>query len=173
MRTGAEVMRDFNFKKGALLGQSPDEPDVFQSEVMKGSHMMGEVRYESSVEVDESDKGLNFFLIHRSGPFGHACDLDRVHLDVVVRDYHTEVFNPSLLKLTLLILEVELVLAEALHDKSGYLSVFREVFREDQDVVKVYGDDAFSDEIFKYLIHHHLEGGRAIGETKIHDEGFK
>ena len=30
-------------KKGTLLGWSPDEPDVFQSEVMEGSRVMGEV----------------------------------------------------------------------------------------------------------------------------------
>ena len=140
---------------------------------MKGLHVMGEVRYESSVEVDESNKGLNLLLIRQSGPFRHTCDLDRVHLDVVVRDYHAEVFDPSLLELALLILEVEFVLAEALHDKSGYLSVFREVFGEDQDVIEVYGDNAFGDEIFEYLVHHRLESGRAIGETEIHDKGFK
>ena len=116
---------------------------------------------------------MNFLLIRWGGPFRHACDLDWVHLDVVVRDYHTKVFNPSLLKLALLISEVELVLAEALHDKSGYPSVFREVLCEDQDVVEVYGDNAFSDEIFEYLVHHRLESGQAIGETEIHDEGFK
>ena len=52
---------------------------------------------------------------------------------MVVRDYHAEVFNPSLLKLALLISEVEHVLAEALHDESGYPLVFRKVFGEDQD----------------------------------------
>ena len=92
---------------------------------------------------------------------------------MVVRDYHAEVFNPSLLKLALLISEVELVLAEALHDKSGYPSVFHEVFCEDQDVVEVYRDNTFGDKIFEYLIHHRLESGRAIGETEIHDEGFR
>ena len=87
---------------------------------------------------------------------------------MVVRDYHAEVFNPSLL-----ISEVELVLMEMLHDKSGYLSVFCKVLGEDQDVVEVYRDDTFSDEVFEYLIHHHLESGWAIGETEIHDKGFK
>ena len=51
--------------------------------------------------------------------------------------------------------------------------MFCEVLGEDQDVIEVYGDNAFSDEIFEYLIHHCLEGSWAIGETEIHDEGFE
>ena len=87
--------------------------------------------------------------------------------------YHAEVFNLSLLELTLLISEVELVLVETLHDKSGYPLVFCEVFGEDQDVVEVYGDNTFSDKIFEFLVHHCLECGWAIGEAEIHDERFE
>jgi hypothetical protein len=40
---------------------------------------------------------------------------------------------------------------------------------EDQDVVEIDGDDAFSDQVLEYLIHYHLEGGRTIGEAEVHD----
>jgi hypothetical protein len=47
--------------------------------------------------------------------------------------------------------------------------VFLKQVGEDQDVVEVHGDDAFSDQVLKDLVHHHLERGRTIGEAKVHD----
>jgi hypothetical protein len=44
---------------------------------------------------------------------------------------------------------------------------------EDQNVIEVHRDDAFSDQILEYLIHHCLEGGQTIGETKVYDQWFK
>jgi hypothetical protein len=47
--------------------------------------------------------------------------------------------------------------------------VFLKRLGEDQDVVKIHGDDTFGDQVLEDLIHHHLEGGQAIGEAKVHD----
>jgi hypothetical protein len=47
--------------------------------------------------------------------------------------------------------------------------VFLKCIGENQDVVEIYGDDAFSDQVLEYLIHHHLECVQTIGEAKIHD----
>jgi hypothetical protein len=47
--------------------------------------------------------------------------------------------------------------------------VFLKCVGENQDVIKIYGDDAFGDQVLKYLIHHHLECGQTIGEAKVHD----
>ena len=44
---------------------------------------------------------------------------------------------------------------------------------EDEDVVQVEADYALGDQILEYLVHHGLESGWAVGETKEHDQGFK
>src|SRR5436853_6502875 len=51
--------------------------------------------------------------------------------------------------------------------------MFFQGFREDKDVVKVYNDNTISNELFEDIIHHGLEGGRAVGEAKEHDERFE
>jgi hypothetical protein len=40
---------------------------------------------------------------------------------------------------------------------------------EDQDVIKVHGDDTFGDQILEDFIHHCLEGGQTVGEAKVYD----
>jgi hypothetical protein len=47
--------------------------------------------------------------------------------------------------------------------------VFLKRVGEDQYVIEIYRDNAFSDQVLADLIHHHLEGGRTIGEAKVHD----
>jgi hypothetical protein len=51
--------------------------------------------------------------------------------------------------------------------------VFLQRVGKDQDVVEIDGDDAFSDQVLKDLIHHPLEGGWIIGEAKVHDQGLQ
>src|SRR6266481_3973418 len=43
----------------------------------------------------------------------------------------------------------------------------------DQNVVHVYGHEAFINELLENVVHHGLEGSWAVGETKVHDEGFE
>src|SRR6266481_8173174 len=43
----------------------------------------------------------------------------------------------------------------------------------DQNVVHVYGHEAFINELLENVIHHGLEGSRAVGETEVHDQGFE
>jgi spore coat polysaccharide biosynthesis protein SpsF (cytidylyltransferase family) len=52
-------------------------------------------------------------------------------------------------------------------------AVFLHQVGEDQHVIKVHGDNAFSDQILEDFIHHHLEGGQTIGEAEVHDKGFE
>jgi hypothetical protein len=40
---------------------------------------------------------------------------------------------------------------------------------EDQDVIEVHGDNAFSDQILEDFVHHCLEGGQTVGGAKVHD----
>jgi hypothetical protein len=47
--------------------------------------------------------------------------------------------------------------------------VFFKRVGEYEDVVEVDGDDTFGDQVLEYLIHHGLEGGRAVREAEVHD----
>jgi hypothetical protein len=51
--------------------------------------------------------------------------------------------------------------------------VFLKRVGEDQNFIEIHRDDAFGDQVLENLIHHHLKGGRTIGEAKVHDQGFK
>ena len=44
---------------------------------------------------------------------------------------------------------------------------------KDEDVVQVDTDHTFSDEILGDVIHHGLEGGKAVSETEEHHQRFK
>ena len=43
----------------------------------------------------------------------------------------------------------------------------------DENVVDVYADDPFHDEVLEYIVHHRLEHGRAVGKSKEHDHWLK
>ena len=43
----------------------------------------------------------------------------------------------------------------------------------DEDIIHINCDVAFIDEIVEYFIHHELEGGQGICETKEHDHGLE
>ena len=64
------------------------------------------------------------------------------------------------------------MLVKILQDTPCYTSVFSEGLRVDQDVIEVDTYQALHDEVSEDVIHHGLEGGRAIGETEEH-QGFK
>ena len=51
--------------------------------------------------------------------------------------------------------------------------MFLEVFCEDEDVIQVNDNLSFIDELPENFIHHPLEGGRRVAETKEHDSGLK
>ena len=42
-----------------------------------------------------------------------------------------------------------------------------------QDIVHIDCHIPFIDEVLEDVVHHGLEGGRAVGEAKEHDQGFK
>ena len=78
--------------------------------------------------------------------------------------------------------EVEVVLAKPIKDLSdqdamaGNMFIFRlSLFAPSVSCYIIHVDrDAFSvDEVSEYDVHHGLEGGRGVGQTKEHDCGFK
>jgi hypothetical protein len=46
--------------------------------------MVQEIRDESMIEIDESDKGLHLFLIHWSGPVCYSSDLNWIYFNLIV-----------------------------------------------------------------------------------------
>ncbi|KAG6867443.1 hypothetical protein C0993_002707 [Termitomyces sp. T159_Od127] len=90
-----------------------------------------------------------------------------------MQDDQPQILNPGLLKLTLLQFEVELMLAEVLQDNVCNLAMLLKRFGIDEDVVKIYTHYALYNEVLEDVVHHCLEGGQAIGESKEHDEWFK
>ena len=60
------------------------------------------------------------------------------------------------------------MLLEVFKDMPSNLMMFQEGLRVDQDVVKVDAYLSFHDEVLEYIIHHCLEGGRTVGESKEH-----
>ena len=51
--------------------------------------------------------------------------------------------------------------------------MFLHCLRENEDVIQIDADYTFGDQILEYLVHHGLKGGRTIGETKEHNQGFE
>jgi hypothetical protein len=44
---------------------------------------------------------------------------------------------------------------------------------EDQNVIKIDGDDSLCDKVLEELMHHSLECNQTIGETKVHHKQLK
>src|SRR3979490_345159 len=45
--------------------------------------------------------------------------------------------------------------------------------RKDKNVVKIDGDDTLGDKVLEDLVHHRLEGRRAVGQSKVHHQWFE
>ena len=144
--------------EGVLLCEAPGKLDVFLCEVEERSSVMRKPFNEPVIEISEPDKGLNFLFVRRGWPFRYAGNLDRIHLDLVVQDDHTKIFNAGLFEFALLVPEVQVVFAHAIQDGSSDSMVLFEGVREDEDVIEVNRDDTLCDEVLKDLVHHSLEG---------------
>ncbi|KAG6892218.1 hypothetical protein C0993_004517, partial [Termitomyces sp. T159_Od127] len=70
-------------------------------------------------------------------------------------------------------LEVELMLAEVFQDNACDPTVLLKHFCVDENVIKVYAHYTFSNEVPEDVVHHGLEGGQAISESKKHKKRFK
>jgi hypothetical protein len=71
-----------------------------------------------------------------------------------VQDDNAKIFHVSFFKLAFLMLEVQLVFAQTFHNNAGDGVMFFQCRHEDEDVVKIDGDDALGDEVLKDLVHH-------------------
>src|SRR3981189_3609222 len=63
--------------------------------------------------------------------------------------------------------------AQPFHNHAGNRAMFFQRRREDEDVIEVDGDDTLGDEVLENLVHHRLEGRRAVGQSKVHHKRFE
>ncbi|KAG5328927.1 hypothetical protein C0989_010280, partial [Termitomyces sp. Mn162] len=96
-----------------------------------------------------------------------------VHLHSSVGDDQAKVLDLSLFKLALLQLEVELVLAEVFQNEMSDPMMFLQCFGVDENVVEVHAYHTLYNEVPEDVVHHGLEGGWAVGETKEHNKWLK
>jgi len=153
------------------LGFSPVPNGIVSGQVQEQAGVFREVSDEPSVEVGESEEGLHFHLVRRSGPLGNASDLDRAHCNGIVRDDYSEVLDRGFLKFALVRTEVELMLLQQLQNTAGDLPVLFKGLHEDEDVVQIDHNHAFRDEVLEDVIHHCLEGGGTVRKAE-HDKGL-
>src|SRR5215471_7504034 len=55
----------------------------------------------------------------------------------------------------------------------GDLSVLFQSLGKDEDIIQIDQNDSFSYQLPENIVHHRLEGGRTVGESKEHDQGLK
>jgi len=88
--------------EGILFLGVPVPGLVGASEVKEGPGDGGEVSDEATVEIDEAYESLHVSPVLWDGPIADFGNLNRVHLDLVLRDDQSEVLNLLLMELTLL-----------------------------------------------------------------------
>ncbi|KAF8238331.1 hypothetical protein L208DRAFT_1242869, partial [Tricholoma matsutake] len=107
------------------------------------------------------------------GPFGDSHYLDRIHTNFALRYDESKVLDHCLLELALVMSQKQLVRMKALQDKAHNVLMFIDQFRKDEHVIQVDTDHSFHNEILKNVVHHHLECGRGVCESKKHHQGFE
>ena len=161
------------FVEGYLFRLFPFPSNVLLGEVKQGVGMVGEVFDEPAVKVDKSNKRLNLLLVLWCWPFYYTRNLDQIHLHLAFQHNNSEVLYLPPLKLTFLRFEVHLVFPETFQHSPHDILMLRQHLSEYEDVVKVDADNPFHYHVSDDVIHHCLEGGRAVREAEEHDLWFK
>jgi len=159
--------------KGFLFLGIPLPSLVEMSEVEEGPGDGGKVPDEATVEIDEAYESLHVSLVLWDGPIVDSSNLNRVYLDLVLRDDQSKVLNPFPMELTLLWAEEQLVFHQYFQDPPDRLFMFLLHPCKDQNVVQVHYHNPFSYEGPEDVIHHSLEGSEAVGHSEEHHKGFK
>jgi hypothetical protein len=92
---------------------------------------------------------------------------------MVMRNDDAKVLDVLLLKVSLVVSQIKLVLSHVLQDDATDATMFLFGLSEDEDVVDVDTYDALENQILEDLVHHRLGHRRGIGQSEVHDEGFK
>ena len=129
---------------------------------MQRSSDLAEVPDEAPVEVDEAQELLDTPLVAWGPPLSDDGDLGQVGPDLPLPDDDTQVIDRGLLEGALLLLEAEPMLLQSRQDPVHQPSVLEWVVGEYEDVVQVDRDVSLVDQVPQDVVHHGLEGGRAV-----------
>jgi len=88
--TGTDL---FEALEGCLAAFRPVPLAVFARQVIQWSGNVGEIGNESPVKVAEAEETANILDAGRGRPLRDPLDLDRVHVDGSITDYHAQVFH--------------------------------------------------------------------------------
>src|SRR5260221_12700514 len=140
---------------------------------MEGASDFGEVPDEPSVEVHESYEGLDVFYFCQLCPVHDSLDFNGVHPYMVFGDDESKVVHLSTFKFAFLQSEEQLVGAEGLEYLLSDPPMVCKGGRVDEDVIHVANSFIVIDKGVEDVIHHCLEGGQQVAQSKEHDEQLK
>src|SRR5258708_17330136 len=139
---------------------------------MKGVVDFGEVPDEAPVEVHKPYEGLDILYFRQLWPISDPLDLDRVHRYVVLGDDKPKVVHLSTFEFAFLWLEKQLIGMKGLEYLLGDSLMVCEGGRVNEDVIHVADGLIAIDEGVEDVIHHCLEGGSRVAQSKEHVDGF-
>src|SRR5258708_23338470 len=137
---------------------------------MEGVSNFREVLDESLIEVHKSYEGLDVLYFHRLWPVHDSLDFNRVHHYTVFGDDESEVVHLSMFKFAFLQSEEQLVGMGGLEYLSSDPLMVCEGGRVDEYVIHVANAFIVINKGAEDVVHHHLEGGRRVAQSKEHDE---
>jgi len=137
---------------------------------VEGVSDFGEVPDEPSVEVHKSYEGLDILYFHQLWPVHDSLDFNRVHHYMVFGDDKSKVVHLLMFEFAFLQLEEQLVGMEGLEYLSSDPLMVCEGGRVDEDVIHVANSFIVINKGVEDVIHHHLEGGQRVAQSKEHDK---
>src|SRR5258707_14482652 len=140
---------------------------------MEGASNFGEVPDEPSVEAHKSYEGLDILHFCWLWPVHDSLDFNRVHHYMVFGDDKSKVVHLLTFKFAFLWSEEQLVGTEGLEYLSSDPPMVCEGGGVDEDVVHVADGFIAIDKGAEDVVHHCLEGGWRVAQSKEHDEQLK
>jgi hypothetical protein len=140
---------------------------------MQGSRDSCKILDELPVEVGKANECANIVEVLWLSPGLHRSNLSQVHTDLPFQDDHAEILDFSLLEIALFRVQVQIVVAKALEYLAYNATVLLKVEREDEDIIEVHGNFAFSNKVGKDGVHYPLECCRGVCHPKEHNCGFE
>ena len=140
---------------------------------MEGVGDFGEVPDEPSVEVHEPYEGLDILHFCQLWPISDPLDLDGVHCYMVLGDNKPEVVHLLMFEFAFLQSEKQLIGTKGLEYLPGDSPMVCEGGGVNEDVIHVADGLIVIDKGVEDVIHHRLEGGGRVAQSKEHDKGFK
>src|SRR5258706_450914 len=137
---------------------------------MEGASNFREVLDEPLVEVHKSYEGLDILHFRQLWPVHDSLDFNRVHCFMVFGDDESKVVHLLMFEFAFLQSEEQLVGMEGLEYLSSDPLMVCKGGRVDEDVIHVANGFIAIDKGVEDVIHHCLEGGWQVAQSKEHDE---